>query len=63
MRIKHVKIRDSVEIQEHYQYRHQIGKGTFGTVYEVREKRTDILFALKIIEKGKVIHIIIILLL
>lgn len=53
-RINHFKIVDEKELQEYYQYKRLIGRGSFGVVYEVKEKKTDTLKALKIIEKGKV---------
>lgn len=52
--IEHVKISDINELTLKYQIGAQIGKGSFGVVLEVIDKFSEKVWAMKIIEKGKV---------
>ena len=41
------------DIREHYDFEDQVGSGTFGRVYRVRDKRDDQLYAVKSVVKGR----------
>ena len=52
--VKHTRLENDAEFQQHYQYGAQLGKGSFGTVTEAICVSTNKKFAVKVINKEKV---------
>ena len=52
--IKHARLENEAEFEQHYEFGVPLGKGSFGTVTEVLSAATRKKFAVKIINKEKV---------
>lgn len=53
--IKHTRIENDTEFEQHYTYGEALGKGSFGTVTEAIRVGDDSKWAVKIVNKEKVI--------
>ena len=54
--VPHIRIENEDMIKEKYEFGRQIGEGSFGVVYEVRNKQDEQRWACKSIQKDKVGH-------
>lgn len=52
--VKHTRLDNDAEFEQHFQYGAQLGKGSFGTVTEAICVTTGNKFAVKVINKEKV---------
>lgn len=52
--VKHTRLDNDAEFEQHFQYGAQLGKGSFGTVTEAICVSTGKKFAVKVINKEKV---------
>ncbi len=49
--INHTRLHDDGILDTKYEISNKLGEGSFGTVYRVRNKETDLFYAMKIIAK------------
>ena len=53
-RIRHTRLEDEEHIWETYESIKKLGQGAFGKVYQVRNRSTDVHWAMKCVNKDKV---------
>jgi serine/threonine protein kinase len=49
--ITHTRLYDDGSLETRYEILSKLGEGSFGTVYQVKNKETDLFYAMKIITK------------
>ncbi|KAH3726800.1 hypothetical protein DPMN_052670 [Dreissena polymorpha] len=52
--IPHTRLEDETMIWEMYENVRKLGQGSFGKVYQVRHKSTNVMWAMKFVNKDKV---------
>lgn len=52
--VPHTRIENEKEIEQIYEFRRELGRGSFGRVYEARCEKTETKWAIKAVNKEKV---------
>ena len=55
--VPHTRIEEENEIEEMYEFRRELGRGSFGRVYEAQCRKTGTKWAIKAVNKEKVLVI------